>query len=525
MKFEELGLLPQLLQAVVGRGYTKCTPIQEQAIPAVLKGRDVLGGAQTGTGKTAAFALPILQQIHKQNKISKNPLALVLTPTRELALQVGESFTDYGNKLSLKCQTVFGGVNINPQIQGLKKGCDIVVATPGRLLDHLQQRTINLSDIQFLVLDEADRMLDMGFIRDIRKIISFLPEKRQNLLFSATYSKEIRKLSADLLDNPVNIEVAPRNSAAEQVNQYLYKVDKRQKRHLLAHLIKEESWYQVLVFVRTKHGANRLCKQLDKQGIPSSAIHGDKSQNARVRALNSFKKGDLQALIATDVAARGIHLEDLGHVVNFDLPQVPEDYVHRIGRTGRAGKSGSAITLVSPDENAQLKRIEAVLKKPIGVMEAKDFSPVVLTPEERLQLNPGKSQRPGNSRTSERSSSQPKGRFNRNSVGSSSRDNRSNGFSKGRNDDGQRDNQIRTNRPDNRPNSSSKGRSDVPNRDNQSRSNRPDNRSNSSTKGRSDVPSRDNKGRSNRSDNRPVAKKNFRGARNAVLEATSWDAV
>jgi ATP-dependent RNA helicase RhlE len=293
---------------------------------------------------------------------------------------VGESFRNYGKYLSLKTATVYGGVKINPQIGVLRKGIDILVATPGRLLDHLSQKTLSLKNIETLVLDEADRMLDMGFINDIKKVMKHLPAQRQNLLFSATYSNDIRKLSEGILKNPVSVEVATRNMAAEMVEQSVYKIEKRQKRYLLTHLIKDESWYQVLVFVKTKHGANRLAKQLSSDGITTSAIHGDKSQNARLRALDSFKKGDLQALVATDVAARGIHLEGLSHVVNFDLPQQPEDYVHRIGRTGRAGKSGAGISLVSSDEKGMLQRIEGLLKKSIRVNRSASFVPEVLAP-------------------------------------------------------------------------------------------------------------------------------------------------
>ncbi len=385
MNFNKLGLCPEILEAVEARGYQNMTPIQAQAIPAILQGKDVLGGAQTGTGKTAAFALPILEMLDAApvSRGRRKPRALILTPTRELADQVGESFRVYGKYLSLRSAAIYGGVSINPQISVLKKGMDIVIATPGRLLDHLDQKTINLSEIEILVLDEADRMLDMGFIRDIQRILKFLPPERQNLMFSATYEKEIRKLAGSLLNDPVSVEVAKRNTAAEMVEQKVHHIDKTQKRHLLAHLIKTGGWYQVLVFVRTKHGANRLAKQLLKENIPSAAIHGDKSQGARTRALTQFKQGDLQALIATDVAARGIHLEELSHVVNFDLPQVPEDYVHRIGRTGRAGKSGTAISFVSPDEIKQIQRIEKLLKNRIPLEDVKGFIPVEVDTQHR----------------------------------------------------------------------------------------------------------------------------------------------
>ncbi len=375
MNFKEMGLREELLRAVEDRGYTKPTAIQSGSIPAILKGRDVLGGAQTGTGKTAAFALPLLQRL-SEKRGGRNPRVLVLTPTRELAQQVGESFSEYGAHLSLRTQIVFGGVNIKPQIARFKQGCDILVATPGRLLDHTAQKTVTLSQLQTLVLDEADRMLDMGFIHDIKRVLKLLPSQRQNLLFSATYGKEIRTLAEGLLKDPVSVEVTPRNSTAEKVEQCLYRMEQRQKRHLLAHLIQAEGWYQALVFVRTKHGANRLARQLDRKGIPSAAIHGDKSQNARIRALEDFRSGKLQTLIATDVAARGIHLEGLSHVVNFDLPRNPEDYIHRIGRTGRAGKSGIAVSLVSADEADLLRKIERLAKNRITERTSESFVPV-----------------------------------------------------------------------------------------------------------------------------------------------------
>ncbi len=376
MNFYSLGLTEELLQAVKKQGYNAPTPIQAQAIPAILDGKDIMGGAQTGTGKTAAFALPILHNLSQEKRKNRNPRALVLTPTRELAAQVGKSFRDYGAELPLKTNIVFGGVKINPQITTLRRGSDILVATPGRLLDHLAQETINLKDLEVLVLDEADRMLDMGFIHDIRRVLKYLPPRRQNLLFSATYSKEIRTLAEDILRNPLSIEVSRRNKAADKVEQFSTPVNKDQKTHLLTHLIKTQSWYQILVFARTKHGADRLAKKLNKQDIPSGSIHGDKSQNARIRALEQFKKGDLQVLVATDVAARGIHLEELSHVVNFDLPQVAEDYIHRIGRTGRAGKSGQAISFVSPDEKDKWKAIQKLLKSPVQALEVDGFVPV-----------------------------------------------------------------------------------------------------------------------------------------------------
>lgn len=376
MNFEKLGLLPELIKAIKNRGYKKPTPIQEKAIPGILEGKDILGGAQTGTGKTGAFALPILNKLNCTTPKNRIPRALVITPTRELADQVTESFVSYGQYLPLKTVKIFGGVKMNPQIASLKSETDIVIATPGRLIDHITQKTINLNNIEILVLDEADKMLDMGFIKDIKKIISILPSKRQNLLFSATYGNDIKKLAKDILNNPLTVEVSRRNKAAEKVNQGIYLIDKSQKRHLLKHLIERENWYQVLVFVRTKHGANRLAKSLDKEGIPSKAIHGDRTQAQRTKALNEFKSGDLQALIATDVAARGIHLDNLNNVVNYDLPQVSEDYIHRIGRTGRAGNSGLAISLICNDDLPQLKKIEKLLKTDLVEFEAFGFVPV-----------------------------------------------------------------------------------------------------------------------------------------------------
>lgn len=374
MTFNTLGLKPEILSALEKRGYKTATPIQAKAIPAILEGKDVLGGAQTGTGKTAAFALPILNRLSDNTTRTKHPRALVITPTRELADQVAESFRSYGGNLRLVSVKIYGGVKINPQISTLKNGSDIIITTPGRLLDHLNQKTINLNNVEVLVLDEADRMLDMGFINDIRKIMKYLPQKRQNLLFSATYSKEIKVLADGILKNPVSIEVSRRNTVAEKVEQVVHHVGKDQRKEMLAHLIKDGGWCQTLVFVKMKHGANRLAQQLNKMGIPSAAIHGDKSQGARTRALNDFKKGDIQALIATDVAARGLQIDNLDFVVNFDLPQVPEDYVHRIGRTGRAGKSGKAISLVYPDDMKQLERIERLLKHSIDVRDVEGFA-------------------------------------------------------------------------------------------------------------------------------------------------------
>ncbi len=361
MPFSTLGLSADLLRAVAAQGYTRPTPIQLQAIPAVLSCRDILAGAQTGTGKTAAFTLPMLQLLSKSNDQQGSPRCLVLTPTRELAAQVGESVRTYGRHLPLRSMQIFGGVGIGPQTAQLRRGVDIVVATPGRLLDHAGQRNVDLSRIELLVLDEADRMLDMGFIHDIRRVIKLLPRRRQNLLFSATYSHEIERLAKGLLHDPIRIEVARRNTAAETVEQLVYTVAKERKRELLSHLVQTRDWQQLLVFTRTKHGANRLAQQLERDGITAAAIHGNKSQGARTRALADFKRGAVQTLVATDIAARGLDIDRLPHVVNFELPNVPEDYVHRIGRTGRAGSDGTAISLVSADERGLLSGIEKLL--------------------------------------------------------------------------------------------------------------------------------------------------------------------
>jgi len=368
MSFESLGLSAELLRALSEEGYTKPTAIQKAAIPVVLEGRDVLAAAQTGTGKTAGFTLPLLQRLtlnaDRDNKPNQ-PRALILTPTRELAAQVAESVTTYGRHLNQSSSVIFGGVKINPQIAALRKGVDILIATPGRLLDHVQQRTLDLSKIEILVLDEADRMLDMGFIHDIRKVLALLPEKRQTLLFSATFSNEIRTLADKLLDSPVPVEVAARNSAVESVAQVVHPVDKARKRELLSHLIGANNWRQVLVFTRTKHGANRLAKQLESDGLSAAAIHGNKTQGARTRALAGFKDGTVRVLVATDIAARGLDIDQLPHVVNFELPNVPEDYVHRIGRTGRAGNEGEAMSLVCVDEHKLLRDIERLLGRRI----------------------------------------------------------------------------------------------------------------------------------------------------------------
>ena len=368
MTFETLGLSDSLLRAVAHTGYTTPTPIQTQAIPAILSGGDVMAAAQTGTGKTAGFVLPMLQQLGPHTRVTPGKVrALILTPTRELAAQVHDSILTYGKHEKLTSAVVFGGVNINPQLKALRSGVDLLVATPGRLLDLHQQRAVRFDDIELLVLDEADRMLDMGFIRDIRKIIALIPPKRQNLMFSATFSKEIRKLANSICRNPVEIDVAPRNSTVEAIEQNLWYVEKALKADLLCELV-QETTEQVLVFSRTKHGANKLVKRLARDSISAVAIHGNRSQSQRTKALADFKANKVQVLVATDIAARGIDIELLALVINFDLPHVPEDYVHRIGRTGRAGASGVALSLVSNDEKKQLRSIERLIKREITVL-------------------------------------------------------------------------------------------------------------------------------------------------------------
>jgi len=366
MTFASLGLVSDLVRAVADQGYDSPTPIQAAAIPAILERADVMAAAQTGTGKTAGFTLPMLQLLRNKPPIGSNRIrALVLTPTRELAAQVHESVVDYGRHVGLRSAVVFGGVKINPQMMALRRGVDVLVATPGRLLDLHQQRAVQFDEVEVLVLDEADRMLDMGFIHDIRKILARLPKERQNLLFSATFSDDIRGLAKSLLRDPVEINVAPRNTAAETVKQTVVPVDKERKTALLSHLIRENNWHQALVFSRTKHGANKLVKLLDRDGIHAAAIHGNKSQAQRTKALSEFKDGKVQILVATDIAARGIDIDQLPQVINFDLPHVPEDYVHRIGRTGRAGSNGEALSLVSADESRQLRDIERLIKRAI----------------------------------------------------------------------------------------------------------------------------------------------------------------
>jgi ATP-dependent RNA helicase RhlE len=376
MKFSDLGLSSELLRAVAEKGYDTPTPIQRQAIPAVLGGRDVLAGAQTGTGKTAGFVLPLLQRLVAAD--GRTPRVLVLTPTRELAAQVAESARVYSRYTNLRTTVIFGGVSEKPQIGALRSGCDILVATPGRLLDLVDQRALDLARIKHFVLDEADRMLDMGFIHDIKRIIRSLPAARQNLMFSATYSDDIRDLAARFLRDPISIEVAPRNTTAERVEQVAFAVPKEMKRHLLVHLFDhgasgEGTWHQVLVFTRTKHGANRLAQQLENAGIRAAAIHGNKSQAARVRALADFKDGNIAALVATEVASRGLDIKELPQVVNYELPNVPEDYVHRIGRTARAGSTGRAVSLVSPDEAGLLRDIERTMRRSVPFLPTPKF--------------------------------------------------------------------------------------------------------------------------------------------------------
>ncbi|MEP7206147.1 MAG: DEAD/DEAH box helicase [Casimicrobiaceae bacterium] len=383
MSFSSLGLSDALVRAVADHGYTQPTPIQTKAIPAVLAGGDLLAGAQTGTGKTAGFVLPLLQRLSTtaapsaaNGRNARKPIrALILTPTRELAAQVEESVRVYGKYAKQSSMVMFGGVGIGPQTAQLRRGVDILVATPGRLLDHQGQGNLDLSHVEILVLDEADRMLDMGFIRDIKRILVLLPKRRQNLLFSATFSDEIRELADALLNSPALIEVAPRNSTVEIIGQTVHPVDRDKKRELLAHLIKTNNWYQVLVFTRTKHGANKLAEQLNRDGITALAIHGNKSQGARTRALAEFKDASLQVLVATDIAARGIDIDELPHVVNYDMPNVPEDYVHRIGRTGRAGATGEAVSLVCVDEHAYLRDIEKLIKRTVPRVVVPGFEP------------------------------------------------------------------------------------------------------------------------------------------------------
>ncbi len=380
MSFQDLGLIQPILRAVSEQGYTTPTPIQQQAIPVVLAGHDLLAAAQTGTGKTAGFTLPLLQRLSggqpaRNAKGRTIPRALILTPTRELAAQVHENLAAYGRHLKLSSMTMYGGVGMQPQINALERGVDIVVATPGRLLDHQSQGNLDLSAVQMLVLDEADRMLDMGFVHDMRRIVALLPRQRQNLLFSATFSDDIRRLAGDFLREPKEVSVAPRNSTAELVEQIVFPVDRERKRELLVNLIQTRNWQQTLVFTRTKHGANRLAEQLERDGLKATGFHGNKTQSARLRALADFKNGKLQVLVATDIAARGIDIDQLPVVVNYELPNIPEDYVHRIGRTGRAGAEGQAISLVCVDELGFLRDIERLVRKPITQQIIAGFEP------------------------------------------------------------------------------------------------------------------------------------------------------
>ena len=405
MLFNELGLSAELLRAIEKQGYEAATPIQQQAIPLILEGRDVLAGAQTGTGKTAGFTLPMLHRLQHGKKNRRRVRSLILTPTRELAAQIAESVRAYGEYLPFRAVVVYGGVSINTQIAKLRKGADVVIATPGRLLDHVEQGTIDLDAIECLVLDEADRMLDMGFIRDIRKILKILPAERQNLLFSATFSKDIRRLAKDLLNSPVEISVATNGKPAEGIEQVVYPVDRARKRELLSHTIGSQNWRQVLVFTRTKHGANRLATQLEKDGLSTAAIHGNKSQSARVRALQDFKAGKVRVLVATDVAARGLDIDRLPHVVNYELPHVPEDYVHRIGRTARAGNEGHAVSLVCVDEHKLLADIEKLLQASIPRKVIAGYEP-----DPRIKAEPiakGRQQRSSGRKNGRRNKSRP----------------------------------------------------------------------------------------------------------------------
>ncbi len=400
MSFESLGLKAELVRAVSEKGYTTPTPIQKQAIPLILKSRDIMGAAQTGTGKTAGFTLPLLQRLVESEKPrqGRRPIrALVLTPTRELAAQVAESIDIYGRHLPLKSTVIFGGVSINPQKQKLIRGVDILTATPGRLLDHVNQRSADLSNVEILVLDEADRMLDMGFIHDIKKVLALLPKNKQTLLFSATFSDDIKRLANGLLNKPSLVEVAQSNSATETVAQVVHPVDKGRKRELLSFLIGSNNWQQVLVFNRTKHGSNRLAEQLNKDGITAAAIHGNKSQGARTRALADFKTGNVRVLVATDIAARGLDIDQLPHVVNFELPNVAEDYVHRIGRTGRAGREGEAMSLVCVDELKLLRDIEKLIKREIPKTVIEGYQP-----DPSIKAEPIQNGRSGSPRSSKR---------------------------------------------------------------------------------------------------------------------------
>lgn len=421
MNFSSLGLSDPILKAVSEQGYETPSPIQMKAIPAVIDGKDVMAAAQTGTGKTAGFTLPILDRLAQGERARANQArALILTPTRELAAQVGKSVETYGKYTRLSSAVVFGGVKINPQMMKLRKGVDVLVATPGRLLDLYQQNAVRFPLLEVLVLDEADRMLDMGFIHDIRKILATLPRQRQNLMFSATFSKDIRQLAKGLVNHPVEISVTPRNTTATSVEQWIYPVDKKQKSALLSHLIHDLHWKQVLVFSRTKHGANRLTRYLEGQGLKAAAIHGNKSQGARTKALNNFKSGEISILVATDIAARGLDIDQLPHVVNFDLPNVPEDYVHRIGRTGRAGASGQAVSLVCADEFKLLVDIERLIQTLLVRKTIAGFEPVHELPVSQLGGKAPRSQKPKKPRVGHRDGQRGKGKPSANSSRRSS---------------------------------------------------------------------------------------------------------
>ncbi|WP_086932895.1 DEAD/DEAH box helicase [Agarilytica rhodophyticola] len=408
MSFSSLELSDSILKAVAEQGYDTPSPIQLKAIPAVLKGRDVMAAAQTGTGKTAGFTLPILQRLSDGQSVGSNQVrALVLAPTRELAAQVEDNIAAYSKYLPLRSLVVFGGVKINPQMMKLRRGVDILVATPGRLLDLYNQRAVNFKQLEVLVLDEADRMLDMGFIHDIRKILAVLPKQRQNLMFSATFSDDIRKLAKGLVSNPMEISVSPPNTAAKSVKQWMCPVDKKRKPALLTQLINEGDWQQALVFTKTKHGANRLTRHLENENIKAAAIHGNKSQGARTKALNSFKNGEIRILVATDIAARGLDIDQLPQVVNFDLPNVAEDYVHRIGRTGRAGASGQAISLVCADEYKQLSDIERLIQQLLTRKLVDGFEPVHDVPPSRLDKRPVRPKKPKKPKVEHRDGQRP----------------------------------------------------------------------------------------------------------------------
>lgn len=420
MTFKNLGLSNNLLKAIDKKGYTTPSPIQEKAIPPVLEGKDVLASAQTGTGKTAGFTLPLLHLLSEQKTLRHRPVrALILTPTRELAAQIFANVKEYSEFLDLRSAVIFGGVNQKPQIANLKRGMDVLVATPGRLLDLHNQRFLSLDKVEIFVLDEADRMLDMGFLRDIERVMKLIPAKRQNLMFSATFSKDIKKLAHGILNNPIQVEATPENTAVEVIKQKVYRVAKGKKTGLIIKLISDGNWQQVLVFTRTKHGANNLCKKMSSKGISAAAIHGNKSQGARTKALDGFKKGTLRVLVATDIAARGLDIPLLPHVINYEIPNIPEDYVHRIGRTGRAGASGEAVSLVSADETTYLKDIQKLIGMQIPVEIVEGFEP-----DPNASTKPIKQgQRNNRSRSS---SSKPKGGASKNNTSNNRRPKRNN---------------------------------------------------------------------------------------------------